>query len=67
VQVADYLVRHIGIASGFEQVEAVVADSWTTLSGWKILYGKDHPESKLARASLANTLQRLPATLSGLV
>ena len=67
VQVADYLVRHIGIASGFEQVEAVDEDSWTSLSGWKILYGDGQAESKIARASLANTLQRLPAMLSGLV
>ena len=67
VQVADYLVRHIGIACGFEQVEPVDEDSWTSLSGWKILYGDDQTESKIARASLANTLQRLPAMLSGLV
>jgi len=67
VQVADYLVRHIGLASGFERVEPVIEESWTTLSGWKILYGQDQTESKIARASLANTLQRLPATLSGLV
>lgn len=67
VQVADHLVRHSGIASGFEQVETVSEESWQNLPGWKILYGREGAETKIARASLANTLQRLPATLSGLV
>lgn len=67
VQVADQLVRHSGIESGFEKVEPVGADSWSELPGWKILYGRDEEEWKIARASLANTLQRLPGMLSGMV
>ena len=68
VQVADYLVRHIGFASGFEQVEAVAEDAWTRLPGWQILYGADDAtEAKIARAELANTLQRLPTMLKGLI
>ncbi len=67
VQVADQLVRHAGILGGFENVQAIAADSWLTLDGWKILYGADGSETALARAHLANALQRLPTMLQGLV
>jgi HD-like signal output (HDOD) protein len=67
VQIADCLVRHTGITGGFEQVDAVAADAWLELPGWKILYGADGPESMLARASLANSVQRLPSMLQGLL
>ncbi len=67
VQVADYLVRHTGIGGGFEQIEPVVADAWLELDGWNILYGADGPENMLARASIANSLQRLPNVLQGLL
>lgn len=67
VQIADHLVRHSGISGGFELVDPVEADAWLTLPGWRILYGADGPESALARASLANSLQRLPSMLQGLL
>ena len=67
VQVADYIVRSAGIAGGFEKVDPVVQDSWTNLPGWQILYGTNDGASKLARASLANTVRKLPAMLSGLL
>ncbi len=67
VQVADALVRHSGIDGGFEQAVPVAAEEWLGLEGWRILYGADGPESMLARAAVANTLQRLPATLQGLL
>ncbi len=67
VQIADHLVRHAGISGGFEQVQPIEADTWLTLPGWHILYGADGPESMLARASLANSLQRLPSMLQGLL
>lgn len=67
VQVADHLVRHKGISSGFEKVDPIEEDSWMQLAGWRILYGADGPESMLARASIANTLQRLPSMLQGLL
>ncbi|HYC71897.1 MAG TPA: HDOD domain-containing protein [Opitutaceae bacterium] len=66
VQVADHLVRHAGITGGFEQVGPIERDSWTQLDGWGILYGIDGPESRLARAAIDNTLQRLPQLLSGM-
>jgi HD-like signal output (HDOD) protein len=67
VQVADYLVRFKGISGGFEQVTPIEQDAWVELPGWKILYGADGPESMLARASIANSLQRLPSMLQGLL
>jgi HD-like signal output (HDOD) protein len=67
VQVADYLVRHRGISGGFEQVAPIAEESWTALDGWKILYGADGEESMLARASIANSLNRLPTVLQGLL
>jgi putative nucleotidyltransferase with HDIG domain len=67
VQVADHLVRHTGISGGFEQIEPIEANSWLELPGWHILYGADTPESNLARASIANSLQKLPSMLQGLL
>lgn len=67
VQVADHLVRHAGISGGFEQITPIEADTWLRLPGWRILYGADGPESMLARASVANSLQRLPSMLQGLL
>jgi HD-like signal output (HDOD) protein len=67
VQIADNVVRHTGITGGFEQVAPVEADAWLALPGWQILYGADGPESMLARASLANSLRRLPSMLQGLL
>ncbi len=67
VQVADSLVRYTGILGGFDQIEKIAEDSWLELPGWRILYGADGPESKIARASLANTVERLPTVLAGLV
>lgn len=67
VQVADHLVRHAGISGGFEQVKPIPVDSWVELDGWKILYGAENPGNALARAAIANSLQRLPSMLQGLV
>lgn len=67
VQVADHIVRHTGVSGGFEKVAAIEADAWLTLPGWRILYGADGDESMLARASIANSLQRLPSMLQGLL
>jgi HD-like signal output (HDOD) protein len=67
VQVADYLVRHAGISGGFETIKPIEADAWLTVEGWKILYGADGHENALARAHVANALQRLPSMLHGLL
>jgi HD-like signal output (HDOD) protein len=67
VQVADRLVRHAGIPGGFEEVDPIPVDSWLDLPGWKILYGTGERETRIARAALSNSLERLPNVLSGLV
>lgn len=67
VQVADSLVRHAGIHGGFERIPPVPRDSWMELDGWRILYGDEGPETKIARAAIVNTLPRLPQILSGLL
>lgn len=67
VQVADHIVRFSGITGGFEPVAPVADEAWLALPGWRILYGADSAEAMLARASVANTLQRLPSMLQGLL
>lgn len=68
VQVAEHLLRYAGINSGFEQLPPVEVDSWLELDGWKILHGGDNSaENRLALASIAGTVQRLPAMLEGLM
>jgi len=67
VQIADHLVRHAGISGGFEQIKPVASDAWLDLEGWQILYGTGSPASALARAAIANSLQRLPSMLQGLL
>jgi len=67
VQVADHLVRHTGISGGFEQIDPIEANAWLELPGWRILYGSDSQESTLARAAIANSLQKLPSMLQGLL
>jgi HD-like signal output (HDOD) protein len=67
VQIADQLVRYAGIPGGFEKVEPIAYDSWLALPGWRILFGDGERETRLARAALANSVQRLPTVLNGLV
>ena len=67
VQVADQLVRFAGIPGGFEKVDPIADDAWLQLPGWKILYGTEEKETRIARAALSNSVQRLPTVLSGLV
>lgn len=67
VQVADYLVRHAGISGGFEKITPIEHESWLELDGWRILYGAEGNETALARAHLANAMQRLPSMLQGLL
>ncbi|HEX2101779.1 MAG TPA: HDOD domain-containing protein [Candidatus Synoicihabitans sp.] len=67
VQVADMLVRHCGVPGGFEDVPPTSIDHWHDTAGWKILFGEGDRETRLAHASLANSLGRLPDLLSGMV
>ena len=67
VQVADQLVRHSGVPGGIEDVPAPAPETWSQLSGWKILFGEGERENRTAQSSLSNSLGRLPALLSDLV
>ncbi|WP_404423990.1 HDOD domain-containing protein [Nibricoccus sp. IMCC34717] len=67
VQVADQLVRYAGIPGGFEKVAPIQDDAWTEMPGWRILYGTGEKETRIARAALHNSVQRLPTVLSGLI
>jgi HD-like signal output (HDOD) protein len=67
VQVADWLVRYAGISGGFEPIAPIAPDSWLALPGWRLLYGDDSTASRLARASLAHSVQRLPALVQGML
>ncbi len=67
VQIADHLVRYSGIPGGFEKIVPIKADAWVELPGWKILYGDGEKETRIARAAIANSLQRLPGMLNGLI
>jgi HD-like signal output (HDOD) protein len=67
VQVADFVVRNAGIGNGFEQIDAIRDEAWLELPGWKILYGEEATEGMLARASIANSLRRLPSIVDSLL
>jgi HD-like signal output (HDOD) protein len=67
LQVAESVVRFTGISGGFEKVDALEADEWTKLEGWKLLYGAEGPESMLARGSITNSLRQLPSVMQGLL
>ncbi|PTX90866.1 HDOD domain-containing protein [Opitutus sp. ER46] len=67
IQVADYVVRHHAIHSGFEQVDSIPTDAWMSLPGWSILYGNEDHENELARAAIGNSLRRLPSMIEGLL
>jgi HD-like signal output (HDOD) protein len=67
VQVADLLVRHRKIGDSGNRAE-VPLDSWLESPGWKILF--DHQrgmEQDFLRATLNESLERIPAILETLV
>jgi HD-like signal output (HDOD) protein len=67
VQVADMVVRHVGIAGGFEEIPPVDPANWHLAPGWKILFGEGERETRLAHANLGNSLRRLPELLKEVV
>jgi putative nucleotidyltransferase with HDIG domain len=67
VHVADLLVRHRKIGDSGNHA-AVPSDSWLDSPGWKILVGhRTEAERDLLRASLKQSLERIPAILDNLV
>ena len=67
VQVADLMVREIGIDSGFERITRTEPGAWERAAGWKILFTTGGHEESLAKAELANAMNRLPSLLSGML
>jgi putative nucleotidyltransferase with HDIG domain len=67
VQVADLLVQEAKIGySG--RLPLKEPDLWSKSTGWKMLFGHQTPEeSALSQASLKHSLERMPATLEGMV
>lgn len=67
VQLADQLVRSIGIEGGFEKVPAIAEEAMTDLPAWQVLFGNGEKETRLAKAALQNSVRRLPTMLSGMI
>ena len=67
VQVADLLVREIGISGGFEKIPILPPDAGQQCEGWRILFSANPHEESLAKAALTNALSKLPAILNGLL
>jgi putative nucleotidyltransferase with HDIG domain len=67
VHVSDLLVRHRKIGDSGNHAE-VPCDSWLESPGWKILVGhQTEAERDFLRASLNESLERLPTVLESLV
>jgi hypothetical protein len=56
----------VGVGSSFERLPPPAPNNWQQLEGWSILFGHDGSGAMMARASIANAMQRLPAMLGGL-
>lgn len=67
VQVADAFARYAGIDSGIENVAPVKKGDWENLTGWQLFFSSDGRRSALARASILNSVERLPSLLHGLI
>lgn len=67
VQLADTLARYGGCSTGFEKTAQVEYGEWEKLSGWEILFNEEQLESQIARASVLNSIERLPSILQGLL
>jgi putative nucleotidyltransferase with HDIG domain len=67
VQVADLLVQEakIGYSGRLAPAEP---EPWRKTTGWKMLFGhQSEAENSLSQASLKHSLERMPATLAGMV
>lgn len=67
IQVADYIARYGGCEGGFENIDPIEYSAWEALDGWEILFKSDRIESQYARASVLNSIERLPSILQGLL
>jgi len=67
IQLGDFLARFGGCPQNFEKVISADYGDWESISGWKILFSPEKVESQYARASVMNSIQRLPSLLHGLL
>ncbi|MFO7724703.1 MAG: HDOD domain-containing protein [Oceanipulchritudo sp.] len=67
IQLGDHLARFGGCEQNFERITRIEYGDWENLSGWGILFSPDRIESQYARASVLNSIERLPSLLHGLL
>jgi HD-like signal output (HDOD) protein len=67
VQVADLVVRELGLRSGFENVAAQQPGAWMKSEGWNLLFKPDTREADHAQTTIEHSKARLPAMLSGII
>ncbi len=68
VQVADLVVRQVGISSGFERLSPhPPPGSWMRSEGWRILFVENTREASQAQITIENMMPRLPSMLDGIV
>lgn len=67
VQLADCLCRGSGIPSDFEPQTGIDEIDWEELPGWEILFRGSMCAEQIARVSLMNSMERLPAIVNGLL
>lgn len=67
IQVADYMVRSRELGTSFDQVTSIADDAWLGLPAWKLLFGIDTSSWAGPRATLANSLRRLPSIMRGVI
>jgi HD-like signal output (HDOD) protein len=67
VQVADYLVRHAKIESGFEKVDPIETDAWTSWTAGRSSTGRTTTRRAWRGPPWPTPSARLPAILNGLL
>ncbi len=66
VQIADLLMRLAHIGKSGDSAE-ITETTWTSASGWGILFPQRDSEKAIAQAGLKRSLERLPMVLEGLI
>jgi len=67
IQLGDFLARYGGCWQNFEQVAEIHYGDWEKLEGWICLFSDEKLENQYGRASILNSIERLPSLLHGLL
>ncbi len=67
VQVADRVVRAVGIQGGFERIIPGRMGHWSKAPGWRLLFAEDSREASLAESAVVQLMHRLPDQLAKMV